>query len=589
MSLDGFVLNALVRELHTELVGLRCEKIHQPSRHALTLLMGAKGKRHRLVISVDPRWPSIMLSKQSLENPPSPPFFCLMLRKYIQGSRLTELSMDGFERVVTATFSGRDDLGNPAAYRLVLELTGRHSNTVLLSPNGTVIDALTRVSMNASPSRVLLPGLRYESPPSQDRISPLTISGDTLFAAARGSDIPVHKLLATQIQGMSQLLASELAFRFAPKAVRACDLESVECEHIADSVRQLACTASSGCVREGYIYSPPKARFHIVPLTHIGIGECIQGINALVTTAFTLSNRSEQLETLRLTLQKATTAACSKTERRMHALQQDLTKCEGRDELKQQGDLLYANIGMHRIEGGEAIVVNYYDDNMPEVRIPLDKRLSFADNARQYYRQYARAQSTERHAKERLQSDAVWLDYLQTLLMSIDLAEDVGTLREIEGEMRTTGVIPATTAPKKQPPSSGPLDFIGPHGIGISVGRNNLQNDALVRESHPDNYWLHVQKAPGSHVLVRSTSAISDATLLYAANLAAFYSSLRASTNVPVDYTLRKYVKRPSHARPGYVIYDHQRTLYIKQPAPPEMVQHGSKSSTSSRPSNSTT
>lgn len=581
MSLDGFVLNALVQELNTELMGLRCEKIHQPNRHTVTLLLAGTGKKHRLVVSIDPQWPRLMLSSEAWVNPPSPPFFCLMLRKYLAGARLTELAVIGFERVVTATFSGRDELGNTATYRLMIELTGRHSNVVLVGPGGTVIDALTRVSINLSSVRAVLPGLRYESPPGQGRISPLSVDGEYLYGIAKESAEPVHKLLRTGIQGVSQLLANELASRLTPKA-EGRDLSRPEWEQVAASVRQLALAASAGEIRTGYLYRYDKTLFHILPLTHLEVpGEIVCGVNSLVTGAFLSANQGEQRESLRLSLRKVTAASLAKIERRMQALRGDLLKSEGREEFRRFGDLLYSNLGTQRIEEGQAVVIDYYDESLPEVRVPLDPKLGLAENARQYYRQYARAQSARQHALERLHNDTVHLQYLETLLYSIDTATDAETLREIGAEMCAMGLMPAAATAKRQAVApSAPRTFVCSQGVSISVGRTNLQNELLVRQAHPEHCWLHVQKAPGSHVLIHSTATPSEATLRYAANLAAYYSTLQASTNVPVDYTLRKFVKRPAHARPGYVIYDHQRTLYVKQPCAPEDYQQSSTSST---------
>ena len=581
MSLDGFVLNALVQELSAELVGLRCEKVHQPTRHTVTLLLTAKGKKHRLVIAIDPVWPRVLLSSEAWENPPSPPFFCLMLRKYLTGARLAELSMAGFERVITAAFCGRDELGNTAIYRLMIELTGRHSNAVLVGPNGTVIDAITRVSLNLSSLRAVMPGLRYDPPPTQGRVSPQSVTGEYLHGAAREKTDAVYKVLYTSVQGVSGLLANELAHRYAPNA-KACDLHVREWEHIAAHVRELAHAANTGEIRTGYIYRTDKSRFHIIPLTHLHTpGEQIIGINSLVAEAFLSTNQSEQLATLRLGLGKVAAAALTKTERRMQALRGDLLKSEGREELRRFGDLLYANLGTQRVEGGEAVVIDYYEESMPEVRIPLDAKLSFSDNAKQYYRRYTRAESTTQHALVRLHNDTSHLAYLETLRYSIDAATDTATLREIAAEMCAMGLMPATTTAKRQAPApSLPRKFTCPAGVSISVGRTNTQNDRLVREAHPEHCWLHVQKAPGSHVLIHSATSVSLATLHFAANLAAYYSTLRASTNVPVDYTLRKFVKRPSQARPGYVVYEQQRTLYVRQPTAPLGDQLDSKSST---------
>lgn len=571
LSLDGFVLNALVNELNREFSGARIEKIHQPHPHTLTILLGGKGKKQRLISSVDPQLPKFLVSTEQHENPLTPPFFCLLLRKFIEGARLETLAMDGFERVITANIAGRDELGNPALYRLMVELTGRHSNIVLVSPDGVIIDAIKRVSLSLSALRPLLPGLRYELPPAQERISPLTITGEEIFLATQGSGRAIHHVLSELTQGLSQLLAREIAYRLSLQNVRAEEVSLKQCRELAAIINRLAASARGGDIAYGHLYRGEKTLFHVFPLSHLGRqGEIVQGVNNLVATALAVSNRNQQEELLRQRLRKAVHTLLEKIQRKILALEEDIRSSQERDIYKRFGDLLYANMGTHRIDSGDAVVTDFYHEELPEVRIPLDPKLSFADNAKAYFKKYTRALSAEKHAIGRIQESREQADYLERLASTIELADDVATLREIEVEMQEMGLTPKATQIKKaQPVQAGPLQFTSPDGLSVLVGRNNLQNDRLVRLAQPDNLWFHVQKAPGSHVLVQATTLVPESTILFAANLAAYYSSQRESANVPVDYTERRNLRRPAGAKPGYVIYENQKTIYIRRPEKP--------------------
>lgn len=573
MSLDGFVLNALVAELNREYAGVRLEKIHQPYPHTLTILLGGKGKKQRMIASVDPMLPRFLISSEQYENPLTPPFFCLMLRKHIEGSRVESISMDGFERVIIITLEGRDELGNPATYKLMLEITGRHSNIVLTNPEGVIIDAIKRISLGLSSLRAILPGLKYELPPAQGRISPEDICGMDVYKRSTGVERALHHVLSDATQGLSQLLAKEICHRHGLLGTKAEAASLEQCNTLAQEINSLAAEVRFGNITGGYLYQGEKTFFHTYPLTHLcQSGERVDGVNKLISTALSVSSRNQQEDALRQRLKKIVHILLEKVERKVAALEQDIRASQERDLYKRYGELLYANIGTHRIESGEALVIDFYHEGLPEIRVPLDVKLSFMDNAKQYFKRYTRAINTEKHATERLAESGGLREYLAQLLTTIELAEETTTLREIELEMQEMGFITRSAQAKKaNPGASGPMQFTSPDGLTVSVGRNNLQNDALVRAAHPDNLWFHVQKAPGSHVLIQATGPILDTTILFAANLAAYYSSQRASASVLVDYTERKNLRRPPKAKPGYVIYESQKTILVRRPQAPEL------------------
>ncbi|MBS4054134.1 MAG: NFACT family protein [Thermaerobacter sp.] len=571
MSWDGFFLNALISELHRDFAESRVAKVHQPDTYKLTLLLGETKKKQRLVLSIDPRFPGLFVTTEQFENPESPPHFCLMLRKFIEGSRLLSIRMEDFERVVTLSFLGRDDLGEQKTYHLSLELTGRHSN-LILHANGIILDAVKRIPWGKAVLRPILPGLRYETPPSQGKVSPLTLQAETILAAIPTSDSTVPQLMCSIVNGLSMPLATAIARDLSLASSTAADLTLEEWQRLAQVVRALACRCQSGEVQQGYLYRGEKTHFHIHPLTQLTVpSETVLGINNLVVKALLAIGHDDPPRVLCLKLTKEVQLHLTKLRRREEALEKDLVKSREREPFKLFGQLLYANVADCRKAGNTATVVDYYNPDLPEVLVPIDPKLSIVDNAKQYFKRYTRAEGTEKHSLLRLAQCQQEIDYFASLLSALALAEDLPTLQEIARELQDIDVLPQTRGKAKQPAlSRGPLKFVAPDGSTILVGRNNLQNDAMVKAAGPKDLWLHVQKAPGSHVIVTYSPALSDQTILFAAQLAAYYSSQRHSANVPVDFTERRHVKRPAGGRPGFVHYENQRTVIVRTPTLPE-------------------
>lgn len=576
MSLDGFTLNAHCLELDATYKGAKLEKVHQPTANTLTLQLSSAGKRHRLVASVDPQMPRLIVSSEQLENPHTPPFFCLMLRKYIEGSRLERISMPGFERVMFIDFASRDELGNPATFRLCVELTGRHSNIILTHENGVIIDAIKRVSLSTSATRPLLPGLKYELPPTQEKQDPRSVNVEDIMDKRSAKAVP--NLLSDTVQGLSQLLAREIAHRHGLTGLPSDEMTLEHATSLVNELALLASQATTGSLHCGYIYKGDRVLFHVFPLTHLNIEPLqVEGINSTIALALGTSTAAQSTEVLRQRLRKSIHTHNEKNARKIAALNEDIRLSQQRDDYKRYGELLYANIGTCKITGAFAEVTDFFSESLERIQVPIDPKLGHTDNAKAYFKRYNRALNTEKHGLERLKETTVQQEYLSTLETSIEQAEDLATLREIEVEMCEQGLMPKTPVIKSrkrvESASAGPRRFILPKGFSILVGRNNLQNEQLVKQANPYDVWLHVQKAPGSHVLIHGQGPIPESTLEFAANLAAYYSSQRSSALVPVDYTERKHVKRPNGSKPGFVIYENQQTIYVRNPKEPDLKQ----------------
>jgi len=570
VSLDGFFLTALAVELGSKYAGLRVGRAHQPKHHTLTFQLGETRKKQRLVLSIAQEFPGLYVTTNQFENPATPPHFCLMLRKHIEGSRLDKIFTTDFERVVWLSFSGRDELGEHTELQIALELTGKHSN-IILTKNGIIIDALKRMTFAPETIRPILPGLQYSPPPSQGKLPPLSLTAEILQKACLGSTKAVPQVLCDIVNGLSPLLAREFAFRLNYAEAYGHDLGYQDYLDLAD----LITTSAKFCLSEeqkiGYIYLGERTRFHIQELTHLSmVAEQVDGANNLVDKASSLTLQRNEFEGLRQRMLSSILGQRSKLMRRQDALEKDIAESLKREPHQRFGQLLYANLSGGKPKSDVVRVIDYFSPELGEVEVPVDPRVSLAENARLYFKRFDRAAATEKHSRARLSQCQLEILYLDTLISAISLADDLAILKGIEEELRGTG----STSEIQQKTrlitkSSGPLKFSSPDGSTVLVGRNNFQNDALVKSAGPRDTWLHVQKAPGSHVLIPKQALLSDDTLLFAANLAAYYSSQRLSTNVLVDYTERRNVKRPPGARPGYVTYDHQQTLVIRAPNPP--------------------
>ncbi len=568
MNMDGFLLKALTVDLNRTLADQRIDKIHQPDSNHLTIHVG----KRRLTISVAPQNIYLTLDGPRLANPPSPPFFCLMLRKYLTNSRLTEVRMPDFERIVEFTGVGRDELGEAATYTLMAELTGRHSNVLLVNSDGVIIDAMRRVPLGDG-VRPVFPGLRYERPPGQSKIAPFRVSAAALYQLGQAATpgMGLAEFIAAQVQGMSLLLAREIAHRLGRGTALSAMSEEAWGE-IASLIHSLAGIAESAALTSFYQNgTAPDLEPHIIPLHHLGPHAPASGVSEAVSTALRYQEEIRQELQVRRKLQQILSAHLKKVRRLTSALQEDLAATATKDRYKRHGELLYANLGSYDLQGNVALVTDYYDESLARVAVPVDPSRSLADNARHFFRQYEKAVGKERHSLARLADAELLLAYLEGLQSSVAQADDTETLREIEQEMDAQGLTqsrkqhraPRTVGRTPDAAEARPRRFVSPDGVAVLVGRNNLQNDRLVKSARAEDLWFHVQKAPGSHCIVEALSPVPESTIEFAASLAAYYSSMRDSTLVPVDYTERKHVRRPAGAKPGYVIYERQQTVVV--------------------------
>jgi len=579
MSLDAICLRAVVNELSGELTGSRIDKVQQPSRDQIVLTVRAKD---RVLLSANPNQPRIQFTRELRDNPAQPPMFCMLLRKHLVGARIEAVTQPDLERVVRLDLRVTDELGETGRRSLVLEAMGRRANLILLDAEGRILDCLRRVAFESNSARALLPGLFYHLPTPLDRISLLTQPDAAMELLARGGEDeqPVDRWLVEHYVGISPLIAREMAHRAAGATdVRFGELNAAQRDALCREVRTLAEMLQSGRFTPTMLLRDGRpVDFTYCGVTQYGaetLVETRETFSALLDEFYGLRERQELSARRGKELSHAATVARDRMARKAETLKREYAATQDRDTLRLYGDLITANL--YRMERGASSLVteNYYEEGQPEIKIALDPLLTPQQNAAKYYKRYNKAKNAEAHLREQIAKAQSERAYLDSVLQELAQSETEQEFNEIRRELQETGYLRRGKEKKEVKRSFAPREFGSESGLRILVGRNNTQNDLLTfKKADKRDIWLHVQKMHGSHVILSTGGVMPDEqAIMEAAMLAAYYSQAKESENVPVDYTTVKYVKKPAGARPGFVVYETYRTVYVtpdanKLPAP---------------------
>jgi predicted ribosome quality control (RQC) complex YloA/Tae2 family protein len=564
MSLDGIVVRAIAHELR-QLAGTRIHRIHQPDDHTLVLQLRGGGLRGqpRLLLSANPTYPRVHWVTRPQPNPPEAPMFCMLMRKHCEGGVIESVAQPGRERVLHIDIRQRDELGDMSLKRIVVELMGRHSNIILLDPaNGRIFDGIHHVTPAISSYRVVMPGSAYTPPPGQAKADPLAARDFAQFAEALGAanpdeDAPADRRLVDAFAGLSPLLAREIVHRSGAPG---------DPEALWRAFREMMEGFGAHRYEPNIVDVRGKTFFSVARLTHLdgdarvfdSILECLEAYFGDKAERDLVRQRSADLHRF-LQNEKA------KNEKKIEKLEATLAEAKEADRFRIIGELLIAN--MHAIRKGQASVdvIDYYDERQPTVTIELDPQLTPSENAQRWFKRYSKAKNSVAAATEQIGAAREEIAYFDTLLAQLETAslQDIEEIREElaeQGYLKRRG---GAGARKKKSDRPALLLYTSSENVPIYVGKNNTQNEYLTnRLASPNDTWLHTKDIPGSHVVIRGTG-FGNATLEEAAMLAAYYSRGKASSLVPVDYTLIRHVRKPSGAKPGFVIYDHQKTLYV--------------------------
>ena len=563
MPLDAICLQGVVGELAPQLTGSRIEKIQQPARDQIILLL--RGSR-RLFLNAGANQPRIHLTEQLRDNPSQPPMFCMLLRKHLSGGIIESVRQEPLERVVTLTVLASDEMGERSRFTLVWEGMPRRANLILCDRDGRIIDCLRRVDLEAEQDRQVLPGLFYRLPTRQDKRSPLSVTEEEFAALLERAapDAPLDGWLLDTFTAISPLVARELT-------VRACgstDAPASQGSALWDVFSRWQKDVNENTFIPTLIKrNGSLADFTYGPVTQYGTyaeTEIYDSFSHLLDDFYEKREQAERVKQKGRDLLKTATTARDRVRRKLAAQEKELAACLDRDHLRICGELITANL--YRMERGQSRLTaqNYYDENCADVDIPLDVRLSPQENAARYFKQYAKAKTAEKYLTAQLQKGGEELQYLESVLQELAQAESEQDFNDIRTELTDGGYLRGRG--KKQPGfqrASKPREFRSSAGLRILVGRNNRQNDRLTtKDADKRDIWLHTQKIHGSHVILCTDGTEPDEqSLMEAASLAAYFSQAQGSTKVPVDYTPVKFVKKPAGTKPGMVVYATYQTM----------------------------
>jgi predicted ribosome quality control (RQC) complex YloA/Tae2 family protein len=548
--MDGIALAAMIAECQP-LVGGKIDKVQQPERDLLLFTVRANNGTQKLLVSTHAENGRIQLTVRSFDNPANAPAFCMLLRRRLVGGRICSIRQLGSDRVCEIIILARNELFDEVTLRLVVELTGKHANLVLLEPAGAIVDCIRRISAGDDTARILLPGFPYEPIPGQNKIDPFTAPEEAFEAVFRSAD-PVRTLITT-FDGISKQTASALLSAFPSGGT------------LFALIRAMKGGAYAPCVAFS-AQDEPVAAFPFLP---VGLCPRIEPAASMSDALDRFyADRDEIVRKRRngSSLRHTVSSALSRAQNKYAAFLETILQTESFENARVNGELILANLH-HAKPGQSELIVDDYFLNPPAKRIiPLDPAYGAQENAKRYFKQYRKGKLGKTYAEsqiERLESE---IAYLEGQLENIENCDTLYELSEIRDELVREKYLRPDKAPtvKSTKKSSAPMRFLSSDGIPVYVGKNNRQNDALTFQSaRPNNLWLHAKNIPGSHVIIDFEGDPPETTLREAASLAAYFSQARSSGGVPVDYTPRRFVKKPSGARPGMVIYTTNRTLYV--------------------------
>ncbi|MDR3645648.1 MAG: NFACT RNA binding domain-containing protein [Clostridia bacterium] len=574
MALDGVFLSLIGDEVNRRLEGARVDKIQQPDRDEIDIVFRLRSGSEKLLVSASPGNARVHFTQVSKENPLSAPMFCMLLRKHLSGGKFAGARQAGLERILFLDFDCYNELGDAVRRTLAAEIMGRHSNIILIDENERILDSIKHIDEDVSAVRQVLPGLHYELPPQQNKTSLLEAPTEQIVnAACAGRDDELPHALLSVMQGVSPVVCRELS-QLACRAAdaRTGSLTPPQKERLIFFIARMAEQIRGGgavpvMVTDAQTHRPLD--FSFMEITQYGTAAATrryEGFSELLEAFFYERDRIERFSRRSQDILKLLGNCSERVARRLENQRAELAKCEDRQALRVRGDLISSNL--FRLQRGEALceLENYYEPGSPLLQIRLDPLLTPAQNAQSYYREYQKASAAQKHLTERIAADVEELAYLDSVFDELSRAESDTELSEIREELAGEGYLRQRGKSRAaKPRESKPLHYRSDDGIDVFVGRNNRQNDRLtLKASARSDLWLHTRNIPGAHVVIAAGGeAVPESTLKQAAVLAACHSRAKESRQVPVDYTLVRYVKKPAGAKPGKVIYEHFKTVFV--------------------------
>lgn len=561
MALDGIFLSSLLTDLKESIVDSKIDKINQPEKDEIILQLRKNRSNIKLLISASSQFSRLHITNIQKENPLKAPLFLMVLRKYLVGGLITDITQKDSDRIVTIHVSSRDELGFDSKYLLIVEIMGRHSNITLVRERDLkVMESIKHITPDINTYRVLYPGVTYVYPPTSTKLNPFDFTEKDLINILEDPSYNLDEnFFFKNFTGVSKILSKELYSNLSSYNYSVKDTE-----RLYKFIKNLFNDIKNNPSFNIYVDDNGILKdFHAVKLSSLKAIN-YEDPSKMLDEFYYKKDKQERLHSRSQNLQKLIHTNIERCNKKEKILENTLEDCKSKEDFKVKGDLLTSFIYSFK-KGDKSITLqNFYDENLPDVEIKLNPNKSPSENVQIYYKKYNKLKKAEEEAYIQLEKNEDELKYLNSVLTNILNADSYDEIEEIKNELMETGYLKFKKSSQKKKNKSKPLHFISSDGIDIYVGKNNLQNDYLSLKFANKNYmWMHTKDIPGSHVIICSND-VPDNTLEEAAILAAFYSKAKTSSKVPVDYTLVKNLKKPNGAKPGMVIYHTNYTMYTE-------------------------
>ncbi|MHC1682545.1 MAG: NFACT family protein [Clostridiaceae bacterium] len=576
MALDALFLHSTVHELQSKLIDARVSKVNQPEKDEIVLQIRTRQNENlRLLISANSSYPKIHFTKNQKENPQTPPLFNMVLRKYLNGSKIIDVKQYNCDRIVIISFLSTDELGVNSQYDLIVEIMGRHSNISLVrSRDNIIMDCIKHITPEINRYRSLFPSIQYVFPPDSEKLNPFNFTLDDLISFINENHVKINNNLFGKVfTGISSETSKEI---FKLTGIENEELTKDDYTHIVNIVKKFLVNFNNNTYSYNlYFENSTIKSFYCVDLTiyHSLTKKEFHNSSELIEEFYEKSDKKERLASKTSNLLKLVNTNLERCLKKNEIIKNTLNETDKKDTFKLYGELLTSNIYSIKPGMKEISVVNYYDESGSSITIPLNEFKSPSENVQIYFKKYTKLKKSEEMAQVQKKNNEEEINYLNSVQSNLQLCETNQDIDEIKEELVSEGYVRFSKLKKnkKQKPTK-PLHFVSEDGYDIYVGKNNIQNDTLtLKFATKQDLWFHTKNIPGSHVVIKTKTSVNDipeSTILEAGNLAAYYSKARNSSKIPVDYTEIKNVKKPNGSKAGMVIYSTNKTLYVTPTEP---------------------
>lgn len=559
MAFDGITVASIVKELSERTQNTRIYKISQPEADELMLTIKGNSTQFRVLLSADASLPLVYITDDNKPAPLQAPNFCMLLRKHLSNAKILSVTQPGLERVIKFELEHLDEMGDVCRKNLIIEVMGKHSNIIFTDDKDNIIDSIKHISHNVSSVREVLPGRQYFIPETGDKLDPLSVSENSFAARMENAHLPIAKALYTSFTGLSPVIAGEIAYRAGLDGdASTSSLSTEDTNALSKAFFGLISQIKEGAFSP-YVYyegNTPK-EYAAIPLTiYKDLTEKpFDDISSLLISFYKEKSIVVRIRQKSTDLRKITQTALERNVKKLDLQKKQLEDTQKKDKYRVYGELINT-YGYSVPEGSKSFeALNYYTNET--ITIPLDPDIPVLENGKKYFDKYSKLKRTAESLTGIIEEVSAEVEQLESILTSLDIAVDEQDLVEIKQELTDAGYIRFKAGSKKQKVTSKPFHYVSSDGFDMYVGRNNFQNDWLTFEfANGNDWWFHAKKMPGSHVIIRTNGKeVPDRTFEEAAKLAAYYSKGRGTDRVEIDYLIKKNVKKPAKAKPGFVVY----------------------------------